>query len=86
MRLGAVLALSTVFSVTLAVFTSGSYLEIFSATAAYADVQVVLVGTTSSNGTGAETRKEFERAVKTFVQVLIALFQAAKRGSGGNNQ
>ncbi|KAB8754758.1 hypothetical protein FH972_026549 [Carpinus fangiana] len=45
-RLGAIMGFSALFSFTLAIFTRARPVEIFAATAAFASVQVVFVGTT----------------------------------------
>ncbi|SLM38568.1 hypothetical protein LPUS_08827 [Lasallia pustulata] len=47
-RLGAILAFSALFSLALAVFTKAKKVEIFAATAAFASVQVVFVGSTNA--------------------------------------
>jgi len=47
-RLGALLAFSVVFSISLAIFTTAKKAEIFAATAAFASVQVVFVGSTGA--------------------------------------
>lgn len=46
-RLGVIMGFSVLFSISLAVFTSAQRIEIFAATAAFASVQVVFVGSTS---------------------------------------
>lgn len=45
-RLGVIMGFSVLFSISLAVFTSARRVEIFAATAAFASVQVVFVGST----------------------------------------
>ncbi|KAE8448777.1 hypothetical protein EG329_008779 [Mollisiaceae sp. DMI_Dod_QoI] len=47
-RLGAVTAFTTLFSISLVVMTNAEMIDIFAATAAYAAVQVVFIGTTGS--------------------------------------
>ncbi|KAH4014499.1 hypothetical protein HBI70_177620 [Parastagonospora nodorum] len=51
-RIGLVILFTAIFSVALAVFTSARKVEIFSATAAFAAVEVVFIGSSSTNGTG----------------------------------
>ncbi|KAH4343655.1 hypothetical protein HBH98_145270 [Parastagonospora nodorum] len=51
-RIGLVILFTAIFSVALAVFTSACKVEIFSATAAFAAVEVVFIGSSSTNGTG----------------------------------
>ena len=46
-RIGLVILFTTVFAVLLALFTSAKRVEIFSATAAFAAVEVVFVGSTA---------------------------------------
>ncbi|KAH3907892.1 hypothetical protein HBI56_152130 [Parastagonospora nodorum] len=51
-RIGLVILFTAIFSVALAVFTSARKVEIISATAAFAAVEVVFIGSSSTNGTG----------------------------------
>jgi hypothetical protein len=46
-RIGLVIVFTTVFSVALALFTGAKKVEVFSATAAFAAVEVVYIGSTS---------------------------------------
>ncbi|KAI9685543.1 MAG: hypothetical protein M1822_004401 [Bathelium mastoideum] len=50
-RIGLIIVFTTVFAVSLALFTEAKKIEIFSATAAFAAVEVVFVGSTSVGGT-----------------------------------
>ncbi|OCL00017.1 uncharacterized protein K441DRAFT_627195 [Cenococcum geophilum 1.58] len=50
-RIGLVIVFTAVFSLTLSLLTEARKVEIFSATAAFAAVEVVFVGSTSINGT-----------------------------------
>ncbi|KAK8038927.1 hypothetical protein PG993_007338 [Apiospora rasikravindrae] len=52
-RLGLVILFTTLFAIALAVFTDAKKVEIFSATAAFAAVEVVYIGSTSSGGGGS---------------------------------
>ncbi|KAH8710008.1 hypothetical protein GQ44DRAFT_776845 [Phaeosphaeriaceae sp. PMI808] len=51
-RIGLVILFTALFSVSLAIFTAARKVEIFSATAAFAAVEVVYIGSSSSNSTG----------------------------------
>ena len=46
-RIGLVIVFTTVFAITLALFTGAKKVEVFSATAAFAAVEVVYIGSTS---------------------------------------
>ena len=50
-RIGLVIVFTTLFAMALAVFTDAKQVEVFSATAAFAAVEVVFIGST----TGAQT-------------------------------
>ncbi|KAH9862706.1 hypothetical protein J1614_010799 [Plenodomus biglobosus] len=52
-RIGLVILFTAIFSVALAVFTAACKVEIFSATAAFAAVEVVFIGSTTNSSTGA---------------------------------
>lgn len=49
-RIGLVILFTTIFSVALALFTGAKKIEIFSATAAFAAVEVVFIGSVSASG------------------------------------
>ncbi|KAK8094238.1 hypothetical protein PG997_000923 [Apiospora hydei] len=51
-RLGLIILFTTIFAFALAFFTDAKKVEIFSATAAFAAVEVVYVGSTSAGGGG----------------------------------
>jgi hypothetical protein len=51
-RIGLMIVFTAIFSVSLAVLTEAKRAEIFAATAAFAAVEVVFIGSTSVNGTG----------------------------------
>jgi hypothetical protein len=49
-RIGLVIVFTTLFAVALALFTGAKKVEIFSATAAFAAVEVVYIGSTMTTG------------------------------------
>ncbi|KAK7920840.1 hypothetical protein PG985_008862 [Apiospora marii] len=51
-RMGLVILFTTIFSIALAIFTDAKKIEIFSATAAFAAVEVVYIGSTSTASDG----------------------------------
>ncbi|KAK7977833.1 hypothetical protein PG996_003883 [Apiospora saccharicola] len=59
-RLGLVIIFTTLFAVALAVFTDAKKVEIFSATAAFAAVEVVYIGSTSGVGGGNDGSSQRE--------------------------